>query len=132
MKTTAPLFQNKVFALFFVLLALIFMASQVEIGTWGLNKTVGWAWDLMPINLFLLVGNAVVFVLMVALSLGLSFRMNKSVSMLQAILIIAACTSLMSWNAFLILGMNGFLIVLFFVNLIWTIKRRQIDRSNPD
>ena len=46
-----------------VFLAILFFASAQE--TWGLNKTVGWAWDLTNINWWIGVLLALLFFILV-------------------------------------------------------------------
>ncbi|MFT3793204.1 hypothetical protein [Flavobacterium sp.] len=81
MKAIANILQSKWFFIGFVLLILI-LISQADVGTWGLNKTVGWAWDLTNLK------TALPVFLGLLLVLTYFFKHSRSIIILRTVLLL--------------------------------------------
>ncbi len=122
MKTIRPFFRNRLVALLLIVLIVSIFVSNVEVGTWGFSKTVGWAWDLTPINLFFFCCVTVMSLLFYAASALLTFRTNKTLVRIQFTLIASTALFFKTFDVFIVLVLNVLSLVIFIVSVLWVIR----------
>lgn len=97
------------------------MTSNGDMGTWGINKTVGWAWDLISINLYFFIFSSTLFVFTYLILVLLNYRINKILTSIQFLLMILIMILFMTISPLIILVLNILAIAIFFSNLVWII-----------
>lgn len=124
MKITNETFKRKSLLLVLIAIILIISVTQIEVGVWGMNKTVGWAWDIS--NLFWsTLGFA--FIIIPAFYLILFFfkiKINKSLSIVQLSLLLLTLLSFTGMDSRLTFLLTILSLVVFITNLIWIIVKR--------
>lgn len=112
----------------FLILSMIFSNSPI-IGTYGLNKTVGWAWDITnttiliyPLYLFYLLGYGIITLL--------KYKTNYIISIAHLISILI-CIIPLGNPIFEIIKLFSILLglILFFVNIILAFKTNKTIHS---
>lgn len=122
------IFERRFLLLIFIVLFIIFFTTFVtgesEIGAWGINKTVGWAWDLTPINLLIFLSTSTIFLLLYSILTLLKYRTNKTLSIIQVILMVTIAIFYKPIGQYILFLLNFLSIIIFISNLIWVIKNR--------
>jgi hypothetical protein len=104
---------------------------QIEIGTWGLNKTVGWAWDLSSLGFLFNLLLLVVFLISYLILLLFKIRFNKTLGFIQiAIILFIGFTSpfqqFPNFNA----ALNVISVLLLIINIFLSIAKKRKQKSN--
>jgi len=82
-----PLLAATVAILVFILFVSI--SRTGAIGTWGVNKTIGWGWEFVDIASLITILSMLFFVIGYALLWMLGLRLNKIISIIQLCLLLA-------------------------------------------
>ena len=114
---------------FFVLLGTFFaVVSHIETGTWGINKTVGWAWDFSPIGWLIFMFSSIAFFFFYLILKFLKSKPNQTLSIIQALLfiiIVGLQEKLGNSSVCLLNLLTG---IVFLLNVVVTLTRkRKID-----
>lgn len=123
---------QRLLIIIFIMFLLAFITSKNDIGTFGINKTVGWAWDLIPLNLAVFVSTSTIFLLMYFVLILLRIQTNRTFSVIQIVLIIAIALLYISiamfynpMGQFIIFILNLLSIIIFVFNLVWIVRNRK-------
>lgn len=118
----------------FLLLILILMISTYFGGTEpvGVNKTVHWQWDLSNWVLYLKNWSLLLFGFGYGIVALLGHSTNKTFSIIHLVilLLLLLVNSTIQADLAIIVILHIISLVVFFVNLLWTINNRSTQRKN--
>jgi hypothetical protein len=131
MNKIAEIFETKLFLTFLLLLFVVVFGKPGEqaIGTIGINRTVNWAWDLTLPNLFITISVTIIFILAYLILFLFKKRTNKVLSITQFGLFAIVSLLYELLSAELIFTLNFISIIVFFANLIWSLRNKSQTRS---
>lgn len=111
--------------LLLVTLMLMLLTYIGGIGSVGINKTVGSAWDITNFTFYAKNGSWIVFIVGYAILALLKYRTHKVLSIVHLILItlIFISTNILTSSLIMILTMLS--IVIFILNFVWSIMHRK-------
>ncbi|MEK6152556.1 hypothetical protein WIW50_04825 [Flavobacteriaceae bacterium 3-367] len=121
------LVQKRMF--FLIILMLLIFIYFGGIGNVGINKTVGWAWDITNWIFFVKNGLWLLFIIGYGI-LALQKRCtNKNLSILHLILIVLTffAEDILNIDLRLIFILNLISIAVFFMNFVWAIRNRKLN-----
>ena len=132
MKITSKLFERKLFVLFILVqtIHLVINIGKPNIGTWGINKTVGWAYDLTMPNLIITWTISLLFTLTY---FALSIFKKKTNSIISIVHIITYGIILLTYKFLdegIIFFLNFLSIIIFLVNVAWTLVCKKNKTSS--
>ncbi len=119
----SKIYQQRLLILFSIVMVAVFITNDGKMGTYGINKTVGWAWDLLSINFSILIFSSILFLFTYLILSLLKYRINKIFILVHLVLMILIMVLFMTISPLIILILNILAIAIFFTNLVWTIIR---------
>ena len=124
--TFDKLVQKRMFLLI-ILLLMIFTYIGGN-GNIGINKTIGWAWDISDWLFFARNGSWLIFIIGYGFLALLKYWTNKNLSKLHLILITLTFVAddILNIDLRLILTLNVVSVVVFLMNFIWSIRNRNV------
>jgi hypothetical protein len=132
MKALIEKINNKMLPVIFLLGTFFAIVQHIETQTWGINKTVGWAWDLTPIGWLVFILSSIAFFFFYLILILLKSKPNKTLSIIQVILIIIVGSLHKELGDGIIFLLNLLVGIIFLINIIVTITRkRKIDSIKP-
>ena len=132
MKITSEIFERKLFVLFILVLTVILVINigKPTVETWGINKTVGWAYDLTVPNLMI---TCVISLLFTLTYFTLSIFKKKTNRIISVVHIVAFSFILLAYK-FLdegtIFFLNSISIIIFLVNVTWTLVSKKNHKTS--
>ncbi len=131
MKNNRPTFDELVQKRLFLLmtLALVFFGYFGGIENVGINKTIGWAWDITN-WLFLLKGYFIpIYIVGYGILALFKWSTHKNISKLHLLVVVltSVIDDLLLLNIYLIIVIHLISMTLFICNLVWAIRNRNIQ-----
>ena len=117
---------------FLVFLILIIFSILRGYSTIGINRTVGWAWDISNWIFYVKYGTWLLFLIGYGILALLKINTNLSLSILHliSILIILICGEYINYLLIIILSLNLISIIVFFTNIFLSIRHRNKKEPN--
>ncbi|MFP9098330.1 hypothetical protein ACLI09_04690 [Flavobacterium sp. RHBU_24] len=116
------------------LIILSLFQDYPAIGTYGVNKTVGWAWDICNLLPVAVITFIIIFILGYLIMLLFKARVNKIVSMVNLVLLIVPLSFLFinkfDMNCFIFLGIGLLSVLMVFVNIGFAIANSMHSKRN--
>lgn len=128
MKIISHLFTKKLFLVLLspiLLLLIYFLFNQNTVETWGVNKTVGWAWDItdfifiyFPLYLLFLISYGILF--------AFKIKTHLTISIIHILLIAIPILTFSNYNyvTFYSIVLS---VAVFITNIIISLKNRKYD-----
>lgn len=127
MKTFNFILERKMFAVILFIIASVVVLEKID-ENFGVSKTVGWAYDWIFFNFVICFLSCVLFFIIYSIIALLKFKTNKTISLAHLILIIIVAYLYKILDVRISLFLNLLSIILFLVNIGWSIiKRKQIS-----
>ena len=124
------IYQKRIFVLMILLYFInAFLTSEKTI---GINKTIGWAWDISYWSLFVSIISIPIFIIGYGLLAFFKYKTNKRLSIVHLIIvlitIILYSKALIGIILTLILLLQLTSFILFSMNIVWSIKNRKQNK----
>lgn len=112
--------------LLLIILLLMIFTYFGGIGNVGINKTVGWAWDISNWVFFTKNGSWLISIIGYGILALLKYSTNKKLSILHLIFITLTFVAedILNTDLRLVLTLNLISVMVFLINLSWAIRNR--------
>lgn len=130
MKIISSLFTKNLFLILLspiLLLIIYFLFNQNTVETWGMNKTVGWAWDIIDL-IFIYFPLYVLFLISYGILFAFKIKTHLTISRIHILLIAIPIFTFSNYNYIYVTFYSIVLSIIFFIaNIIISLKRRKYD-----
>jgi hypothetical protein len=132
MKITFEIFERKLFILFILIQTFILLINigKPSVEIWGINRTVGWAYDLTLPNLIITWSISLLFTL---IYFALSIFKKKTNRIISVVHIVAYGITLFAYKFLdegIIFLLNLLSIIIFLINVTWTLVSKKIKPAH--